>query len=340
MADSGFALRPIRELDDAAVRDFAERTWGDDAARRVAEGWWLRSDHAAAIAAVEPASGRIAGMVVGVPSRWPIPGGGTASTISICGWYVAPDFAGKGLGKLLVRSFEPEATALNALSISEAAIRNFSKLGWTGPFRSRLLLLPLPGWRAAPRAASGLALRTYLVSGGQMPEALAISLDRIEADRPATRFRRARTAQSWRSHLSVRPDRTYRFGVIERDCVPIGMFASRAGDNQAGRMYRLARLHYLTDVVLNPDDRAALDFLAASIAPTVPRHAGALLVCTSRADLAAALGRHGWLGEDSSGIGPRLAEKAPQYMLAGELAALPGEQAEFTFADSDVDLNI
>lgn len=341
MPDDTFVFRPIRELEHAAVLDFGQRTWGADAARRVRESWWLTSDHAHALAAVDQASGRIAGMVVGVPSAWPVPGGsGLEPTISICGWYVAPDFAGKGLGKLLVRSFEPAATALNTLSISEAAIRNFSKLGWTGPFRSQLLLLPLPGWRRRPKGAGKLSLRRFTICDGHVAPALAEALDQIEAERPSHVFRRARPAAAWRSHLSVRPGRTYRFSIIDRAGMPIGMFASRAGDSQAGRMYRMARLHYLCDVVLNAADPAARNFLAASLGPASPRDAGALLFCTTRADLAEALGMHGWLDRDSPVIGPRLAEKAPQYMLAARLGPLPGDQAELTFSDSDVDLNI
>lgn len=339
MPDDSFDYSPIRDLDRALILDFAQRTWGEDVAAEVRSKWWLTSDHADATAAIDRASGAIAGMVVAVPSRWPRDGGREVRTVSICGWYVAPDFAGRGLGKLLVRSFDERAPGQNALSISDAAIRNFGKLGWTGPFRTQLLLLPLPMLRRAPKAGA-MTVRSFTVRGDALDDELAAALDRIEAGRPEDQLRRRRGAAEWRAHLSVRPTRVQHFHVLSGGGEPVGYFVIRATDAEAGRLYRRARLHYVTDIVLNRRDEAAIDRLVASIAAASPRGAGALLLCTSDAQFGAAARRLGWLSKASLGIGPRLAAKAPLYMLGGELAALPGGGVQMSFADSDVDFNI
>lgn len=340
MPDAGFALRPIREVDRDLVLDFGQRTWGEHGAEEIQSKWWLTSDHADATAAVDEASGRIAGMVVAVPGLWPLPDGTLARTVSICGWFVAPDFAGRGLGKLLVRSFDDRAPCQNALSISDAAISNFRKLGWSGPYSTRLLLLPFPGWRRSPEPNDGLALRSYDVRGADLPAELAEALDRIEALRPTDQIRRARTAADWRSHLGVRPSRVQHFHVVSRDGEPIGAFVIRATDGEAGSLYRRTRLHYVTDVVLNTRDGESLRFLAESMGPAAPGSAGALLLCTSSEPIANAAQASAWLSERSAGIGPRLAAKAPRYMLGGGLAAVSGADVVMTFTDSDVDLNI
>src|SRR5687767_11416763 len=101
-----------------------------------------------ATAAIDEATGRIAGLCVGVPSEWDV-GGRSVSAVSICNWFVSPAFMGRGLGKKLVQSFADRAPFMNAFSVSVAAIENFRKLGWIGPFRSELLLFPLPLLRGA-----------------------------------------------------------------------------------------------------------------------------------------------------------------------------------------------
>ena len=328
-------------MDRAAIIAFAAAVWGEATKDDVLRRWWLSCEFASTTAAVDRASGRIAGICVAVPSQWDLPGHGTAEARSICGWYVAPEFTGRGLGKVLVRSFAGEASCMNALSISEAAIRNFAKLGWVGPFATRLRLLPMPLLaRARGRAEGRLEIVSYSASSVNFPLGLAAALDRIDAAKPSTQLRRKRRGSDWRAHLACRPNRRPRFHILLCDGEPAGYFIIRSTDREAGPIYRLARLHYVSDLVVNRLDEELLRFVFGRIGAVAPATAGALLFCTSSATLADAAAQAGWLTENSPFIGPRLAQKAPQYMLGEGFVPYAGADFHLTFADSDVDLNI
>ena len=341
MPETDFAFRSGRDIGAAALQPFLAAVFGEASGKQADGLWWRNSDFAAAKVAIDPANGRIAGLCVGVPSRWELPDGNRdLAAISICGWYVHPDYAGRGLGKVLVRSFDDQADGVNALSISEAAIRNFSRLGWTGPWRSRLRLLPLPRLRAG-RAVPGHVVRSARITDGKLPEWLCASLDQIDGGRPANQLRRRRGADEWRRFLAVRSTRRPVFHVMADEAgVPFAYWVIRATDAEAGRTYRMARLHYLSDIVTNRDDPATLRALFAAVARSAPLSAGALLACMTDDTIADAARVSGWLHEGSAMIGPRLAEKAPQYMLGGRFTRFPAKAFYLTFADSDVDLNI
>lgn len=331
-------LVPARSLDRELLIAFAPGAWPDDPPENVLSRWWLTSDFAEVIAALDQSSGRIAAICVGVPSRWRLPGGEVGKAISICGWYVHPDFAGHGLGRLLVQAFEQDSPFLNTLSISEAAVRGFAKMGWVGPHATKLRLLPV--LRLRRKGSGEVRLRSFDASATGMADELAQALDAIDAAKPEAQLRRIRTADDWRMRLTARPKRVYRFHVIEAEGEPVGYFAVRPTDEEAGRQYRLARLHFLTDAVFNSDDpqmmRAAFDALARA----APQSAGALLLCTSSGTIADAASAAGWLDERSPILGSRLAAKAPLYMLGGRFVPFEGADVRLTFADSDVDLNI
>lgn len=330
----------INQVDPKLVVDFSRRTWGEDGAEDILSKWWIESERADTIVAFDEIKQRVAGIVVGIKSRWPLPDGSISDTVSICGWYVAPEYAGQGLGRLLVCWFDETTTSKNTLAISKDAVRGFQKLGWIGPFRSSLLLLPFPVFRRSPRPKAGFSLKSYDVYGDHLSDDLVSALEYIEQARPETQIRRLRPVAAWQSHLRVHPNRAQRFHVLFDGDVPIGAFVIRATDDGAGAIYRRARLHYVTDIVLNRYDKATLEFLAHSIGPLAPKSAGALLICTSDARISMALKKAGWLSEQSIGIGKYLAAKAPLYMLGGALAQVPGRDALFTFTDSDADLNI
>ena len=332
-------LVPARSLDRALLLDFAPGVWPHDPPEKVLSRWWLTNEFAQVTAALDEASGRVAAICVGVPSRWRLPGGEIAEAISICGWYVHPDFAGHGLGRLLVRSFEEHAPYLNTLSISEAAVRGFARMGWVGPFTARLRLLPFPRLRIR-RSTDGVRLRSFDASATVMPGHLAAALDRIDSNKPDSQLRRIRSADDWQRRLAAKPGRTYRFHIVEAGAEPVGYFAVRPTDSEAGRQYRSAHLHYVTDAVFNHDDPALLAAAFHALAAAAPRLAGALLLCTSSEALANAASAAGWMDERSPLLGQRLATKAPLYMLGGKFVPFESADLRLTFADSDVDLNI
>ena len=333
-----FQIVPLAEVAAERLLAFAAGVWPDDSSAHVLAQWWVRTDHAAVRAAIDPVSRAVAGLVVGVPSRWRLPGQGEVPAISICGWYVHPDFAGRGLGKALVNSFDEEVGGYNALSISDAAVRNFARLGWAGPFSTvlRLLVLPILHRRRLPE---GFAVVSQPIVDARLPPALRAALDRIDAEKPADQLRRHRTAADWEAHFAVRPERRPTMVVLERRRQPVGYVLLRSGDSSAGRVYRLSGLHYCTDIVLNDRTPEALDAAFRAIAAASAK-APAVLLCTADRVLAQAASERGWLDEQALLLGPRLAAKAPRFMLAKALADLPAEQVQLTFADSDVDFNI
>ena len=341
MPDPDFTLLPVKQVDRAAIIDFAVAVWGEAARHEILHRWWLSCDFADATAAVDNASGRIAGLCVAVPSEWRLPELGIANARSICGWFVAPPFAGRGLGKLLVRSFAADASCMNALSISDAAIRNFAKLGWVGPFATYLRLLPVPLLARFRRSVSGaMTIASYAASSADFPDELAHALDLIDAAQPPSQLRRRRRGSDWRAHLSCRPKRQPRFHIVQCDGRPVGYFMIRPTDREAGPIYRLARLHYVSDFVLNRLDDEVLGFVFDRIGAVAPASAGALLLCTSSPAIANAAASSGWLSEADRVIGPRLADKAPRFMLGDGLVPFASADIHLTFADSDVDLNI
>ncbi|MBA3404350.1 MAG: GNAT family N-acetyltransferase [Gemmatimonadaceae bacterium] len=339
-----FHFAPISQLEPERIEQFAREVWpGEGDRKNVLESWWMTTSADVATAAVETATGRIAGLCVGVPSEWDIDRK-TVSAASICNWYVSPEFMGRGVGKKLVRSFTERAPYMNAFSVSAAAIKNFLKLGWSGPFRSMLLLLPLPLlsgalWRPQP----GLSVATFRTRGTTIPPALSAMLDQIDCERPSGTLRRRRRSSDWRRHLAYFPDRVFDIHIVCRDSHPIGYFALRRADRYAGRIYRLARLSYVSDMAINDLRPDAVRFMLGAIAaaPAV-RSAGAVLLCTTDAQIAEEAVRSGWLSEKSPLIGSRLEEKAPLYMKGDGFkdGGLANRDLQLTFFDSDVDLNV
>lgn len=331
-----FELADARDLAFVQVDRFALDVW--HTTDGVAQKWWLRSRLADVHTLVDKQSGAIAAICVAVPSHWVIPGCGTVPVRSICSWYVSPHYQGLKLGQRLVGLIESTTPFMNTLSISSAAVKSFAKMGWAGPRSTSLRLLLLPRWRL-PRAGGPLTVETVDVVGSALPSGLAATLDRIEAAAPDV-VRRRRTSADWIDHLAVNPTRRTRFHLIAGAAEPIGYVVTRATDDQAGPRLRAARLHYVTDIMLDQVGEGGLEATLRLVAGSVPRSAGALLLCTGLPHLAAAASRAGWLDERSPLLGPTLAAKAPQYMLGGAFAAHAAADLPFSFCDSDVDLNL
>lgn len=209
-------------------------------------------------------------------------------------------------------------------------------MGWVGPWKSKLRLLLVPILRGTGSAS----LRAYDAAAGAMPNALAAALDAIDAAKPCAQLRRVRTADDWRDRLAARPARSYRFHIVDVEGEPVGYFATRATDDEAGRQYRLSRLRYVTDAVFNIEDPDRLSSAFRALAADVPALTGGMLLCTTSAQIADAASAAGWLDEQAPLLGSRLAAKAPLYMLGGAFAPFEGGDVRLTFADSDVDLNI
>src|SRR5437868_675235 len=105
---------------------------------RILSSWWRRADPSCALAAIHVPTGAMAGLCCGRPGTWRIADRFVPS-LAICDWYVAPEHAGRRIGKHMVEAFAAPDRLLYAYSISQAAISNFKKLGWSGPHRAALM---------------------------------------------------------------------------------------------------------------------------------------------------------------------------------------------------------
>ena len=335
-----FKISPINILHINQISDFANRTWGKAYAQSVLTEWWVCSNHAETMVAFDVIQNRIAGIVVGVKSRWPLIDGTISDTVSICSWYVAPEYAGQGVGRLLVSYFDQTTSSQNTIAITANAVQSFQRLGWIGPFRSQLLILTLPGLRRTQLQVSEFSLNSYMICGDNLPNQLCSELEVIEKNRPANQIRRLRSIEAFRSHLGVWQKRNHHFHIILKEKVPIGFFVLREADQRASFFYRLARLTYVTDIVINKEDEQSLLFLSTIIGSVAPKGTGGIILCSSCPNITKALIVSGWLSEKSPIIGKLLSIKAPLFMLGGFLSYEQLDKIKMTFSDSDVDLNL
>ena len=340
-----YTLVPAQSIDGARLREFATVVWPDRSPDPSQPSWWQRADPSCAVAAVHKATGGMAGICLGRPAEWTI-GGAPVAGVAICGWYVAPGHHGRGLGKRLVEALAAEDRFLYAFSISQAAIVNFQRLGWVGPWRSTLLALPLPwlgkmalSWLARP---AGLLLRDYVVANGALPEELGAALDAIEAGRtPLPHMRR--DGKHYARRLADTSDRAYHFCVAYRSDRPVGFVALRRGRPDGSRLLGKLAAALIVDLAAVGDRPEVLRALARrAVAIAGDLRAGAVLAAATDAQHARALRASGFLSSTLPVLGRPLATAAPQYMWSpkGPGAHLRADEIALTFADSDLDLNL
>jgi GNAT superfamily N-acetyltransferase len=345
---SDYDLVPAKSVAERRLVDFAAAVWPDRSPHEhFLAGWWTRANPADAVAALHRSTGEMAGICGGRPCEWTI-AGQFVPAVAICDWYVAPAHAGKGLGKRLVQNFQLPGRFLYAFSISEAAIANFKKLGWEGPFRSALMIVPVPRLVAIPwsltAGRSGLELRDHEMGEGEPLGALAPDLDQIEASRgghePA---HMRRGAQDWSWRLSLCGNRRYRFCVARQAGRPVGYVVTRAMAPGSSRQLGGLRASLVTDLVAVDDDPKVLGALARrSVAIAGELRAAIAVVATTATAHRAALARAGFLSPSFPVLGPMLARRAPQFMWlpGGQFVSLSAENVAMTFADAAVDLDL
>jgi GNAT superfamily N-acetyltransferase len=346
--DSEYALVSAHDIDPDRLIDFASRVWPDRPPYdRILKCWWRRAAPDCARALAHHRTGTMVGLCTGRPSEWVI-AGQVHPAVSMCDFFVDPRHEGKLFGRRLLRSFEAPGRLLNAISISDIAAAYLRRMGWKGPYDSALMVMPLPRLakigHSLTAGRAGFDLKDYASAGGQLPEALGVDLDRIEAmrgdDAPA-HMRRGAGEWSWRA--SIYPDNTYRFCVAYRDGVPVGYVAVRP--MTPGRSRQMGRLRgaLITDLVALHDDPATLRVLAAKgVAITAELHAAVALFVTTALAHRTALAAMGFVSPGFPVLGRLLARRAPTYMWLprGPGTGLVAENMTMTFADSAVDLDL
>jgi len=343
-----YVLVPARAIDDSRLIDFAGSVWPEQRPNfRVTSSWWRRAEPNCAIAAVHQPTGAMAGLCGGRPCQWTI-AGRTLDAIAICDWYVASGHTGQGLGKRLVQHFDTPDRFLYAFSISDAAIANFKKLGWTGPHRSPLMVLPLP--RLAGMALSlladggGVELMERELGGGDPLGALGTELDHIDAARgrdPGAHMRRGASDWSWR--LSICGGRRYRFCIARRADEPVGYVVVRRLAPGQGRQLDKLATAIITDLVAVNDDPKVLRALALrAVAIATQLQTTIVLATISALTHQTVLTKVGFVSPAFPMIGRFLGRRSPQFMWLprGAAAALRADEMMLTFADVAIDLDL
>ena len=310
---------------------------------RILASWWRYATPECAIAAIHTPSGAMVGICAGRPSTW-IFASSSIPSIAICSWFVDPAHFGKGIGKRMVQQLSAPGRFLYTFVISEAAIANFHRLGWVGPYMAPMLARPLPGLLAFSRRGVGIELEDYTINGRDIPAALGGALDRIEGSQPAdARAHMRRDAQelSWR--LSLSGERQYRFTVASRASEPVGYVAVRRATPGTNRLMDRLRVALITDLVAVDDEAAVLRSLACSaVASAGQLGAAAMLATTTVPAQQKALAAAGFLSSHVPLLGTMLAARSPRFMWVpeGPAARLTAEGIALTFADSDADFNL
>jgi GNAT superfamily N-acetyltransferase len=341
-----YAFVPATSVPESKLIAFASAVWpGREPRERIDASWWTRAEAGCAVAAVHEPTGAMAGLCGGRPSQWTI-AGRAFPAVAICDWYVDPGHAGRGIGKRLVQHFEAPDRFMYAFSISDAAIANFQKLGWEGPYASSFMMLPLP--RLARLLHRGSArsneweFRERVVTGGVLPADLGDELDRIEARTTAGALAHMRRdAAEWRWRLPIRAERTYRFCVAYRADAPVGYVVLRR--LTPGRIRQLGRIEgaFITD--LAAEDASTVRALAVrAVAIAADIRARLVLAATTIPIHQRVLARLGFLSPAVPLISKMLAPRAPRFMWVprGPAAALVAGDIAFTFADATIDFDL
>jgi hypothetical protein len=346
-ATSDYALVPAVSVDHRALVDFVAAIWpGLAPEARIRAFWWMRARPEHAVAAVHQSSGAMAGLCGGRHCVFRIDGRDVPA-VAISDWYVAPAHEGKMLGRRMVRHFQKPERFLYAFSISKAAIAYLRRLGWTGAYRSSLLLLPVPPRLASHfarlRRDAGLSFEWYERAGSEPLGGLGDALDRIEARRGVAPAHMRRDAAEWSWRLSVCGERRYRFAVAFCDGEPAGyVVVRRMMPGRSGALDRL-RTAIITDIAAARDDAVVLDALAGE-ATALAAELGARTILTATTSVAhrAALARIGFISPETPLVGRILAPRAPQFMWLprGAGQGLSADDLSLSFADVAIDLDL
>jgi hypothetical protein len=342
-----YRIVPATSIDQDCLLSFAQVVWPERSRERVLSSWWRYAPPECAVAAVYGSTAKMAGICCGRPCHWTIAGRAYPGT-AICEWYIDPADSGQGIGKRLVQHFNAAGNFLYTFVISEAAAANFHKLGWSGPYRAPLLVLPMPQlarvaltWRKRP---NNLTLRQYTVTS-ELSGGLATDLDAVEASRSGTdnarpHMRRDANEWSWKLRLS---QTRYRFCVAYRDGKPVGYVTVRLMRTESTELSSRVSAALIADLVSVNDDESVLRELALQ-AVSMSAELGARVVVDAATVKAPrdALIACGFLSKSTPLLGRLVASRSPLFMWLPEGPGAPvvADALELSFADSDADLNL
>jgi len=342
----GYVVVPAKSIDPEQLMTFADAVWPERPRERILASWWRRAAPEWAVAAIDHVSGRMVGVCAGRPATWLI-GGRVQEAVAICDWYVAPDHEGRLLGRRLLRRFETPDRLLYAFSMSDVAAAYLGRLGWIGPHPTTLMALPVPRLLRLPfallRPPAGVTLEDHVIAGGETLGGLAADFDRIEANRGTAAARMRRDAEEWAWRLQVCGERQYHVCLARRAGEPVGYVVLRRMTPGASRILGRRPGAIIVDLAAVGEDAAVLRALARRAAAIAAQWSVVVvLMATTLPAHRRALVASGFVSSAWPGLNRFLGRAAPTFMWSprGPGAGLGAGDFIFTFADSDVDLNL
>ena len=344
---SAYVLVPATSVAEGNLIEFATPFWPDrSSCDRFLSSWWRRAEPHCAVAAVHQETDAMVGLCGGRPCEWSI-GGQSYSSVAICDWYVAPNHAGKSIGKRMVQHFQRPDRMLYSISISDVAIASFQRLGWVDRTPLRFWSRRCPLWRCCfvfPSSARRSGFQRPCHRRRNLLGPIAADLDRIEASRArGTPAHMRRGSKEWMWRLSVCGDRSYRFCIVRRAGAAVGYAVVRRMGSGRLPLLRNRTAAMITDLVAVDDDTAVLQMLARrALAIAGELGAVAILTVTTSPAHRRALAASGFVSPAYPLIGRVLRRRAPVYMWLpeGPAAELKADGMTLTLADAAIDFDL
>jgi GNAT superfamily N-acetyltransferase len=333
------ARRPSR-ADREALARFARKIWPAGRPDVLEGRWWWNGPGEPQAWVVEHLPSRDIAAMCGARETEVEVDGRREPAASIGDWYVAPEHAGKGLGRMLVMESASRHAVMYTTTISEAAATAFKRMGWRSDEELPLFMGATPAVAAlAGRRPRGVELRSDVVSAG----AAAARVDDLDAVWAATAGERPigapRDAARLRSHLALVPHRQYRLARAYRSGVPLGYLLWRVLPAGSFRRLPYFRIGLLSDFFVRPGEQAAFAALVGSVARSLlVERCGVMLALATRHAEIATLTRLGFASPRLPLVGKSLRALSSRGMYRSErdLGTLIGSW-HITIADNDMD---
>ncbi len=314
----------------------ATALWGPNDSDRFADRWWWNDEVPHCWIAEHVPSKSVAAICAQRRVRFHTAEGERPAAV-VSDWYVAPDHAGAGLGRDLVRQGEAADGFMYTSAISDQAALGFGRLGWVGDRRFPMSAGPVALVRSlAGRPERDLELEKRTITAGDTGD--LSPLDELwQQVRWPEAAMMVRDAAQLRGHLALAGGRAYRLLIARRRDRVVGYLLFRTLPSHSFNAFGAARVGIVSDYLVDRDDTATLRHLVAAACRDWRDERVVVMLALCGDDRhRATLSRMGLLHPISFRgrmIGARMTNRSMHRPAAGT-----DDGWHLTFADNDTDL--
>ena len=336
-----FRFRRPKSADKSKVNDLARRIFGPDGAGKFDDRWWWNDTEPHAWVAEHTPSGDIVA-VCGARRTRLLVGGFERSAVAINDWYVSPDHAGFGLGRILVDKACTGCDFAYSNSFSDLAKAAFERLEWAGFSDHPMFVGAVPVvLLLGTRDRTGLTVESRVVSS-KAQDALP-EVDEIwRASQPENVTMMVRDSRALAEHVALARATGYSLFVARRGGNPVGYLLLRVLPPGALGTFSHVRTGLVVDYHVTNGDREILRTLVSKAALQLLRQKVMVLagLATQKGHLST-LGRLGIFepaAMRSISVGSSFSSRLMYRFLDG---SRPGDLTwHMTFLDNDLDLSM